>query len=690
MASGGVDAGLMSAPRPQSICEAAQMQNTDAVLELLDSGQACDVNEQDMDGNTALHWASWFLQDNLVDRLLEGGARVDIVNTTGESPIHWAARASNIHAMEVLSKGDPDLFSVRDCDGFTALIILAQSDNAPVMEWLYLRGISVEEQDNWGRTSLQWACYQGHRRTVQWLLSRSASIAHRDHEGMTSMHWAALKGQEVIADMLLDVGGVHLLNASDCSGDTPIDLAMRKRFRHLVINFHKCQLFNFLFGRPFLSHNHYANFFVAFIVLNIAVFILFVLPGVGQRHMVACLVWSLCMAVSLALWWQACHADPGWIVERTILPQVGRLKRNGETWYAPEQPVESQMVGTRELAMFAPGDELSRLEQEQSKFDCQRHLIVAARRHLEDATKSTQSSVSSGFPPGGSVRTTELQSLVMEDAMRQSGQLDRASLELRRRAHDARADVGARRVAWLVDQGRGDYVELLEKGCFKQICTVCRTEREVRSHHCKECGRCVRRLDHHCPWIDNCVGLGNQRTFFCFIVMLFVTIISYYYVAFLYVVDVIVGEWTWWPRLRPFLVLGTCLFDGIWLVFVSMLMVRHVAYIVANVTTYEVLVRPVHMQRRFPKSNRRLWFLQGCSFANSIRHCVNYWTLNAEVDMEDFTLAAGFTEPTREEEGDPEGGDGDEGDDVDAGRLSARSGYVADMPPATSRPRMSD
>lgn len=39
----------------------------------------------------------------------------------------------------------------------------------------------------------------------------------------------------------------------------------------------------------------------------------------------------------------------------------------------------------------------------------------------------------------------------------------------------------------------------------------------IRGHHCSLCQECVMNMDHHCPWINNCVGMNNHWWFLLFI-----------------------------------------------------------------------------------------------------------------------------------------------------------------------------
>lgn len=50
-----------------------------------------------------------------------------------------------------------------------------------------------------------------------------------------------------------------------------------------------------------------------------------------------------------------------------------------------------------------------------------------------------------------------------------------------------------------------------------QECTTCHVPRPSRSKHCRLCHHCVRRFDHHCPWINNDVAENSMRYFLGFL-----------------------------------------------------------------------------------------------------------------------------------------------------------------------------
>jgi len=618
---------------------------------MLSQGYRADV--QDSDGNTALHYAAWFRLDSLLTPLLEKRARPDLPNNSGECAVHWAAKSSNVVALDAMTRANRALLSMRDCDGFTAFIVSAQTDNCPVMEWMYLKGVSLEEQDDQGRTALQWACHKGNKKTVQWLLSRSASIVHRDREGMTALHWAAMQGHTIITEMLMEVGAVDLLDVPDCSGETPIELAMRKKKRTLVLAFHKCQIFKLLFGRPHLFQNNFAGLFVCFIAFNIILFAFVVAPGIAARNPEAVMTWSILMGLSLLLWVQCLYSDPGWLQPRTINSQSHLLGKDPARTFDVDQPIESQMAHCdnvlQKFISTCDGEapQLMKLELEQNKYNYQRQLLREARKRLEEgcgigdrdprspALGESQPLIAAGFNDSGS----------------RQAQLDRATVTLHERERAAGDSLGRARVEHLLAQGAGEYLTFVEKGDFKQVCVICRTVREFRSHHVKEQGRCVHRMDHYCPWIDNTVGLGNQRSFFVFVTLMYATVLYFYYTVFLYAFDTVFPEisrgsfsellqsltsGSLGAEVQPVLVLVTAGVDLFWVYFLTLLMARTTLNMLVNVTTYETLMKPSHVLRRFPKTRGKWWFTQGTTLRSAISNCISYWTLDTSGDAAAF------------------------------------------------------
>ncbi|KAK0530527.1 Eukaryotic peptide chain release factor GTP-binding subunit [Tilletia horrida] len=49
-------------------------------------------------------------------------------------------------------------------------------------------------------------------------------------------------------------------------------------------------------------------------------------------------------------------------------------------------------------------------------------------------------------------------------------------------------------------------------------CETCGTYRAPRSSHCRPCDNCVEDIDHHCTFLNNCIGRRNYASFFAFLV----------------------------------------------------------------------------------------------------------------------------------------------------------------------------
>lgn len=131
-------------------------------------------------------------------------------------------------------------------------------------------------------------------------------------------------------------------------------------------------------------------------------------------------------------------------------------------------------------------------------------------------------------------------------------------------------------------------------------CVACMARRPLRSKHCRHCNRCVARHDHHCPWVNNCIGVNNHRQFMVFIASLVVGITTFDYLVYQYYVS---NAPPYIPKvtsscLLPASICGATDFDGflfscmLWatlqLTWTSVLLIAHSWQISRQMTTLEV------------------------------------------------------------------------------------------------------
>ncbi|KAJ2774691.1 Palmitoyltransferase [Coemansia nantahalensis] len=82
---------------------------------------------------------------------------------------------------------------------------------------------------------------------------------------------------------------------------------------------------------------------------------------------------------------------------------------------------------------------------------------------------------------------------------------------------------GAVPLGWEPPREGANVYELKRDTLRPRYCRICKGFKPPRAHHCSDCDRCVLKLDHHCPWIGQCIGFANQAHFLRFIYTVDVT-----------------------------------------------------------------------------------------------------------------------------------------------------------------------
>lgn len=71
-------------------------------------------------------------------------------------------------------------------------------------------------------------------------------------------------------------------------------------------------------------------------------------------------------------------------------------------------------------------------------------------------------------------------------------------------------------------------------------CDKCSAFKPPRAHHCRVCKRCVLRMDHHCLWINNCVGHRNYKAY---VILVFFSTVTNIHSSVIIVCSAILKDW---------------------------------------------------------------------------------------------------------------------------------------------------
>ena len=150
----------------------------DAVLAAITSPDI-DVNAVDPNGSTALLWATYKVDHDLVRALLKAGAKPNITNHYGAAPLTEAAKLADVDLVRMLLDAHADPNSPNQ-DNQTALMLASSLGSVPIAQMLISHGANVNAVESFrGQTALMWAAGENHPEIVDLLLKHHADVKVR-------------------------------------------------------------------------------------------------------------------------------------------------------------------------------------------------------------------------------------------------------------------------------------------------------------------------------------------------------------------------------------------------------------------------------------------------------------------------------------------------------------------------------
>jgi ankyrin repeat protein len=185
------------------LADAAERRDRAGVRALLERG--VDVNQAQVDGMTALHWAAHHDDLETAGLLVRAGADVKAANRYGVTPLSLACTNGDAAMVGLLLDAGADP-NARLRGGETALMTAARTGRIGPVRALLARGAEVDARERRGQTALMWAAAEGHADVVDALLRAGADFRTPLPSGFTPLSFAVREGRTDVARVLLRAG----------------------------------------------------------------------------------------------------------------------------------------------------------------------------------------------------------------------------------------------------------------------------------------------------------------------------------------------------------------------------------------------------------------------------------------------------------------------------------------------------
>lgn len=193
-----------------------------------------NIEEEDQDGDRAMHHASFGDEPDIVALLSENGADANARNRRKQTPLHVAVNKGHIGVIKALLRCNCHP-SLQDSEGDTPLHDAISKKRDDLVNLLLDGGADVTVTNNNGFSSLHHASLRGNIGALRAMLQHMPagySINEPKEDGFTALHLAALNNHLEVAQALIQHGAN--CNAQNINQQTPLHLAVERQNIQIV------------------------------------------------------------------------------------------------------------------------------------------------------------------------------------------------------------------------------------------------------------------------------------------------------------------------------------------------------------------------------------------------------------------------------------------------------------------------
>ncbi|PSK60153.1 hypothetical protein B9Z65_1051 [Elsinoe australis] len=445
-------------PIEEDLMGLARLGELRGIQKLFDSGKY-NANSADEQGITALHWAAINGHYALCHFLLQTGADPNAKGGDAvATPVLWASRKCQLDVVNLLLENGADPL-ITDDAGYNLLHCVTLDGNVfQLILLLHQPDIPVDSADSQGHTSLMWAAYKGYPACVDVLLRWGASVNATDQMGFTALHWALVKGNYGCIQKLVEYGADRFVANNE--GKTP---SVTAREMNTSSQWHRA-----LIESGYDKKGNVKEFPLRVVkdrkafLWRLFFFWPFVVLGVA--------IWiasSRPIYIGLPVALITCFGLQ-WLVAQTLRWAPSDFRHIHKTpYFAGVFAGTLAWAGIQYATRILPWTYL-----DSPLFNLFFIISYVSCAYFYFSTMLSDP----GYVPKSASR----------------------------------------------GQTKSTITDLISHHAFDEshFCTSCMIRKPLRSKHCKRCARCVAREDHHCPWVDTCIGINNHRHFLLYLLSL--------------------------------------------------------------------------------------------------------------------------------------------------------------------------